>query len=180
MAIWSQTIHDFPGTLAAKGAAVSWAKAQAQEAEEDARVPEGLEVGQRFPSFTEQDIYGSPLTLAAYHGRLRSWIFGATWCEPCREELPNVIATYTALHPGAFEIIGVTLDDDKQKAVAFTQANGMTWAQYFDGQGWKNKLAQQYQVSSIPMTYLLDRHGVIIGKALRGLRLSTAVAKAVE
>jgi hypothetical protein len=55
----------------------------------------------------------------------------------------------------------------------------MPWAQYFDGQGWQNKLAKQYNVDSIPMDYLLDRHGVIIGKELRGGALSAAVQSAL-
>ena len=55
----------------------------------------------------------------------------------------------------------------------------MTWAQYFDGLGWKNKLAAKYGVNSIPATYLLDGRGVIIGKDLRGEALEEAVTKAV-
>jgi hypothetical protein len=55
----------------------------------------------------------------------------------------------------------------------------MAWPQYFDGRGWDNKLAKKYAINSIPMDYLLDRHGIIIGKGLRGEELQAAVAKAV-
>ena len=55
----------------------------------------------------------------------------------------------------------------------------MAWPQYFDGQGWDNKLAKKYGVHSIPMDYLLDRHGIIIGKELRGEDLGEAVTKAL-
>jgi len=93
--------------------------------------------------------------------------------------MPNVIATYGRYHTQGFDIIGVSLDDDQNAVVKFTQAQGMAWPQYFDGQGWNNKLAKKYGVNSIPMDYLLDRHGIIIGKELRGEALGQAVAKAL-
>lgn len=55
----------------------------------------------------------------------------------------------------------------------------MTWPQYFDGKGWDNKLAKQYRVHSIPMSYLLDRDGIIVGKGLRGDALDVAVKNAL-
>jgi thiol-disulfide isomerase/thioredoxin len=179
MAIWGRVLHDFPKTLAAQGAAISLAQAQAQDAAVDPTIPEGLEIGNRFPEFAEQDISGAPLSLAAYRGRVTMVDFWATWCGPCKAEMPNVIATYQAYHAKGFEIIGVSLDNDLRSVAAFTQANGMAWTQFFDGQGWKNKLAVQYGVASIPMSYLLDPHGVIIGKSLRGHALAAAVAKAL-
>ena len=105
--------------------------------------------------------------------------FWATWCGPCKAEMPNVIATYNRHYAQGFDIIGVSLDDDRNALATFIQAQGMAWPQYFDGLGWDNKLAKKYSVDSIPMDYLLDRHGIIIGKALRGGQLEEAVAKAV-
>jgi len=105
--------------------------------------------------------------------------FWATWCGPCKAEMPNVIATYRKYHALGFDILGVSLDDNRESVVAFTEVKGMAWAQFFDGQGWENKLAKQYAIRSIPMAYLLDRHGVIIGKDLRGGELIAAVEKAL-
>jgi peroxiredoxin len=178
-AIWSKVLHDFPGTVAAQGAALSLTRLDAQEAAADLKIPEGLGVGQKFPGFTEQDIAGNPLSVAAYHGKVTLVDFWATWCAPCRAELPNVIATYQKYHPYGFDIIGVSLDSNRDQLTSFIQANGMDWAQFFDGQGWDNKIAKQYGVNSIPMDYLLNRHGVIIGKELRGSDLVAAVAKAL-
>jgi hypothetical protein len=93
--------------------------------------------------------------------------------------MPNVIATYNRYYAQGFDIIGVSLDDDRSAVLQFTQAQGMAWQQYFDGKGWDNKLATKYNIHSIPMDYLLDRHGIIIGKGLRGGALQQAVAKAV-
>jgi hypothetical protein len=69
------------------------------------------------------------------------------------------------------------LDQERDSLVAYTQAQGMPWQQYFDGQGWQNKLAQKYSVAAIPMNYLLDRRGIIVAKSLRGSDLQEAVAK---
>jgi thiol-disulfide isomerase/thioredoxin len=179
-AIWEQVTRDFPGTLAARGAALSLAKLNVQAATEpDPSVPEGLDVGQKFPGFNETDANGNQLATSTYRGTVTMIDFWATWCPPCRAEMPNVINTYQMYHSQGFNIIGISLDSDRNALATFTQANGMPWAQYFDGLGWDNKLAKKYNVRSIPMSYLLDRHGIILGKELRGRELVEAVGKAV-
>jgi thiol-disulfide isomerase/thioredoxin len=177
--IWSQIIRDFPNTVAAKGASLSLDRAQAvADAQADSKVKEGLEIGQRFPGFTVSDVSGSLLAINAHHGKVLMIDFWATWCEPCREEMPNVIATYQQYHVQGFDIIGISLDEDQSTLKSFTSANQMPWQQYFDGLGWKNLLAAKYGIQSIPMDYLLDGNGIIIGKGLRGHHLGDAVAKA--
>ena len=91
-----------------------------------------------------------------------------------------MLKAYEAHHAKGFEIIGISLDQDEKKLKAFIEEKKMTWAQYFDGKGWANKLAGKYGVNSIPATYLLDGEGKIIGKNLRGEALEKAVAKALE
>ena len=145
----------------------------------DAARRAGLAVGSKFPDFDEKGLDGKPLSVATYKGKVVLLDFWATWCPPCRAELPNVLKTYEAHHKAGFEIIGISLDQDKQKLTSFIEDKKMPWAQYFDGKGWGNKLAQKYGVQSIPATYLIDRQGTIIGKDLRGEELEEAVAKAV-
>jgi len=135
--------------------------------------------GNKFPDFNEKDLEGKPLSIAEYKGKVVLIDFWATWCGPCRAEMPNVLATYKKYHGRGFEIIGVSLDDDRQKVVNYIKNNGMTWPQYFDGQGWGNKLAVKYGIEAIPATYLLNGNGVIIGTDLRGDDLSQAVAEAL-
>lgn len=89
------------------------------------------------------------------------------------------MATYGKYHGKGFEIIGVSLDQDQQKLLNFTKQNNMIWPQFFDGQGWNNKLAVKYGIESIPATFLLDGNGKIIGKDLRGEELEQAIARAL-
>ena len=144
------------------------------------KIQDSLAAGAMFPDFAETDLNGKPLSVAALKGNVVLVDFWATWCPPCRAELPNVIATYKKHHSEGFEIIGVSLDSEREKLDAFLkQQDGMTWPQYFDGLGWSNKLAGKYGVQSIPFAVLVGPDGKIIGKELRGEELETAVSAAV-
>jgi peroxiredoxin len=138
-----------------------------------------LTVGAPFPDFNEKDVDGKPLSIASYKGKVVLVDFWATWSGTCRAELPHVLAAYRKYHDQGFEIIGVSLDQDQEKLTGFTKAMNMTWPQFFDGQGWQNKLAVKYGIESIPATFLLDGKGNIIGKNLRGEELPAAVARAL-
>ena len=136
--------------------------------------------GKEFPDFSEKDLQGNALSVGALKGKVVLVDFWATWCGPCRAELPNVIATYKKHHSEGFEIVGVSLDSDRTKLDDFLKkTDGMTWPQYFDGQGWSNKLASKYGVESIPFAVLVGKDGKIIGKELRGEALENAVATAL-
>jgi thiol-disulfide isomerase/thioredoxin len=143
------------------------------------KIQDSLAVGATFPDFSEKDMEGKPLSPADHKGNVLLIDFWATWCPPCRAEIPNVVATYKKYHDQGFDIIGVSLDQEREKLLSYTKQNEMTWPQFFDGQGWGNKLAVKYGVQAIPATYLLDGNGVIIGTDLRGDDLGQAVAKAL-
>jgi len=157
------------------------ASLQEQEEKQKAaqKIQTGLVVGATFPDFSEKDVNGKPLSIANYKGKVVLLDFWATWCGPCRGEIPNVVATYAKYHSQGFEVIGISLDQDRQKLLTYTGQEDMTWPQYFDGQGWSNKLAAKYGIEGIPATFLLDGNAKIIGKDLRGDDLSRAVAKAL-
>lgn len=143
------------------------------------KLQDALAVGSKFPDFNETDVAGQPISVASHKGKVVLVDFWATWCGPCRGELPNVIAAYQKHHADGFDIVGVSLDQDKSKLLDFTKEQNMAWPQFFDGQGWSNKLAVKYGIQSIPASYLLDGDGKIIGKDLRGDALEPAVATAL-
>ncbi len=166
--ILKQLKKDYPDTQAGKIADSIIANVEARKK---------YAVGATFPDFNEKDLEGKPLSIANYKGKLVLVDFWATWCGPCVGELPNVLKTYEKYHSKGFEIIGVSLDNDRDKLTQFIKDKGVTWRQYFDGKGWQNKLARQYGIDSIPATFLLDGTGKILARDLRGEELATEVGQ---
>ena len=177
-AIVQQIKTDYPDTKAGKSA--DEILANIQQHEEAKKIQQTLVVGAKFPDFEEKDLDGKPLSVSNYKGKILLVDFWATWCAPCVFDLPNVIKAYEKYHDKGFEIIGISLDDSEEKLRSFIKDKNMTWSQYFDGAGCKNKLAQKYGVQSIPATVLLDGDGKIIGRDLRGEKLDEALATAVR
>ena len=177
MELFQRLKTDFPDTKQAKQTDQIIATLTKQA--EASKIQKTLVEGSQFPEFNEKDLAGKPLSVANYKGKIVMVDFWATWCGPCVAELPNVLKVYQKYHDKGFEIIGVSLDEDKDKLTSFIKEKNMKWPQYFDGKGWQNKLAAQYGITSIPATYLLDKDGKIIGKGLRGEKLEEAVGKAV-
>jgi thiol-disulfide isomerase/thioredoxin len=105
---------------------------------------------------------GSTVDLSKLRGKVVLVDFWATWCPPCRGEVPNVVAAYQKYHDKGFDIVGVSLDQDKDALVSFTKEHGMVWPQYFDGQGWDNKVSKSFGIDSIPAMWLVGKDGKVI------------------
>lgn len=116
--------------------------------------------------FTALD--GKAIDLNDYEGKVVLIDFWATWCGPCIAELPNVLKSYHAMHEDGFEILGISFDQSRSKLERFIKKEKMPWPQYFDGEGWQNKIGQQYGINSIPTMWLIDKKGVLRDMNARG------------
>jgi thiol-disulfide isomerase/thioredoxin len=94
--------------------------------------------------------------------------FWASWCGPCRGEFPTLRRVHARYKDHGLTIIGVSLDSDESRATDAANGAKLDYSHVFDGQGWKNAVAQIYRVHSIPQTYLLDSQLKIVAKNLRG------------
>ena len=106
--------------------------------------------------------------------------FWASWCGPCRAENPNVVKAYQEFHSKGFDILGVSLDEKKDKWIDAIKKDNLNWQQVSDLLGWKNSVAQLYGVEGIPMNFLIDKDGKIIGKGLRGEDLEKKLNEVVK
>ena len=173
-----QLAKDFPDTP--QGNQAEQLTPRVQEMVEAKKIQDKMVVGQPFPDFKEVDLEGNPLSVAQFKGKVVLVDFWATWCGPCIQELPNVLETYQQYHEKGFEIIGISLDNKKESLTQFIENRKMSWPQFFDGNGWDNKLAVQYGIKSIPATYLVDAEGNLAAKNLRGPALAKKVGELLD
>jgi len=136
----------------------------------------GVGVGSEAPEIALNTPTGERLALSSLRGKYVLIDFWASWCGPCRRENPNVIKTYAAYKDKGFEIYGVSLDQDRAAWLKAIETDGLIWKHVSDLQYWNSVAAQAYQVSAIPMTFLLDKEGKILAKGLRGSALDQYLA----
>jgi len=145
-----------------------------------------VSVGQKAPSFQAKTVDGKTINFPDdYKGKIVLLDFWATWCGPCRAELPKVVAAYNQYHDKGFEVLSVSLDKPKQgpALLQFVKANGMTWPQIYDGLFWKASVATKYGVRSIPCPVLVNGDtGTIIAAdtGALGSSLTTALQSALD
>lgn len=123
---------------------------------------------------------GKELALSSLKGKVVLIDFWASWCGPCRREMPNVVAAYKKYKDKGFEIYGVSLDKDKDSWLQAIAKDGITWPQVSDLQYWNSSVVQLYSIEGIPYTVLIDREGNILAKNLRGAELDKKLAEVLN
>jgi peroxiredoxin len=125
-------------------------------------------IGTVMADFSQADTSGKMIDLKSFRGQYVLVDFWASWCRPCRDENPNVVSNFNKYKSKNFTVLGVSLDQAKPAWLNAIKMDALDWTQLSDLKGWKNDVAAQFRISSIPQNFLLDPDGKIIAKNLRG------------
>ncbi|GBL35438.1 thiol-disulfide oxidoreductase ResA [Filimonas sp.] len=130
-------------------------------------------IGYMAPDFTQPDTSGKKYTLSSFKGKYLLVDFWASWCGPCKAEIPFMKEAYEHFHAKGFEILSVSLDDKREAWINALRQFKMPWAQVSDTKGFRSIVNDLYPIPSIPKTLLLDKTGKIIATDLRGPALDS-------
>lgn len=130
--------------------------------------------------FTQNDLQDKPFTLSSLRGKYVLVDFWASWCGPCRQENPHLVKAYEALKDKNFEVVGVSLDQNKAAWENAVKVDNLPWIHVSDLKGWKNEVSTLYGISSVPQNFLINPEGVIIGNNLRGEDLTEKLSKLIQ
>ena len=136
-----------------------------------------VKVGATAPAFKAPTPEGTEMALSEALGKVTIVDFWASWCKPCRAENPSMVKLYNQYHEKGLNVIGVSLDQKKEAWIEAIEQDGLPWYQVSHVQGGNDPIAREYQVNSIPATFVLDENGVIIAKGLRGEALYEKIAE---
>lgn len=140
---------------------------------------EKVGIGKPANDFTVETISGKKFTLSEQKGKVVLVQFWASWCGPCRREIPNVKNCYNEFKDKGFDVIGISLDESKEDMMEYLKNEGVSWNISFSGKVWEDETAKLYGVRAIPSLWLVDRKGNLRHFGLRGDALKKAISELV-
>ncbi len=134
--------------------------------------------GMTIKDFMQAGLDGSEVSLMDEVAKNKITVidFWASWCGPCRQEMPFMLELYSKYKDKGLGIFGISLDENSDAWKAATQQLNIPWSQMSDLKGWENAAAQYFSVTSIPHTIVVDAQGKILKRGLRGQKLEEFVA----
>jgi peroxiredoxin len=137
-------------------------------------------VGSVAPDFSLPDANGKMISLSSFKGKYVLVDFWASWCAPCRQENPNVVAAFKKFRDKNFTVLGVSLDEKKADWLKAVMKDNLTWTQVSDLGGWNSSVVPQYKIEGIPFNVLVDPQGKVIATSLRGEALEATLAQVLK
>ncbi len=151
-------------------------KSEKQDTSNAPRVSHSEKIGKPAMDFQAVDLKGQELSLKKFRGQVVLLDFWATWCVPCKAEMPHLKKVYDKYKDQKFEIIGISLDQGQAVLDSYIEEQDITWPQFLDN----GTVAKMYNVTGIPATFLIDGDGIVRKVQLRGNALETAVTELVK
>ena len=139
-----------------------------------------IEIGTAAPDFSAPNPEGKMVSLKESKGKITIIDFWASWCKPCRQENPNMVALYKEFHAKGLNIVSVSLDEKAEEWKKAIASDKLTWTNISNLKDFQDPIAVQYSVKLIPSTFVIDAAGTVVAKDLRGAELKAKIASLLE